>query len=125
MESTRKRRSNQPAEAKSSKTSQLNFPFVTKLHRMLQVCFALHILSTPFKIISDFIFFWIFIVDSLTNVRYQDKDCTDYIAWSADGNMFHIIDATEFSEKVLPRYFKHNKYSSFVRLVRLSTIRLL
>lgn len=66
---------------------------------------------------QKFISITLHVIDYLTNLLYQDKDCIDYIAWDTDGKMFHIPDPTEFSAKVLPRYCKHNNYSSFVRLV--------
>ena len=37
------------------------------------------------------------------------------IRWSDDGSAIQIEDTQLFSTFVLPRFFKHNKYSSFVR----------
>jgi len=38
-----------------------------------------------------------------------------YIDWSADGTAIVIKKPSEFSQKVLPVYFKHNNFTSFVR----------
>ena len=43
------------------------------------------------------------------------SDLEDIISWSPEGNAFIIKNQTKFSEEVLPKYFKHNNYSSFVR----------
>lgn len=37
--------------------------------------------------------------------------------WAESGVGFVIIQEEEFSKKVLPHYFKHSNYSSFVRQV--------
>lgn len=37
------------------------------------------------------------------------------IAWSHDGTAFQIIQPEELATQILPRYFKHNKVSSFQR----------
>ena len=37
------------------------------------------------------------------------------IHWSKDGSVIEIQNTELFSTFVLPRYFKHNNYSSFVR----------
>lgn len=36
--------------------------------------------------------------------------------------MFRIVNETLFVEKVLPKFFKHNKMDSFIRQVRLFSI---
>ncbi|KAH9111058.1 hypothetical protein AeMF1_005079 [Aphanomyces euteiches] len=36
-------------------------------------------------------------------------------AWATDGLSFFILDSTLFATRIIPRYFKHNKFSSFVR----------
>lgn len=39
----------------------------------------------------------------------------DIATWSDDGLSFYIIDQARFVEVVIPQYFKHNNFSSFVR----------
>lgn len=40
---------------------------------------------------------------------------TDIATWAEDGLSFYIIDQTRFVESVIPQYFKHSNFSSFVR----------
>lgn len=40
------------------------------------------------------------------------------IAWNPDGNSFSIKDNKQFVSQVLPKYFRHKKYESFIRQVR-------
>ena len=37
------------------------------------------------------------------------------ICWNYNGTSFLIMDQNEFAREVLPRYFKHSNYSSYVR----------
>ena len=37
------------------------------------------------------------------------------VSWTADGTGFVVWSPAEFSELMLPRYFKHNNFSSFIR----------
>ncbi|WVF73027.1 hypothetical protein IAT40_007845 [Kwoniella sp. CBS 6097] len=47
----------------------------------------------------------------------EDEDImkTGLIFWSAEGSTFTCPNPTEFSKTVLPRFFKHNNWQSFVR----------
>lgn len=42
------------------------------------------------------------------------------ICWSDDGEYFKILNPAVFAEDMLPRFYKHSKYSSFIRQVNLS-----
>ncbi|KAF8409280.1 hypothetical protein HHK36_005354 [Tetracentron sinense] len=37
------------------------------------------------------------------------------VSWNEDGNGFVVWSVQEFSEFILPKYFKHNNFSSFIR----------
>jgi heat shock transcription factor len=39
----------------------------------------------------------------------------EVVVWSDDNNAFWVADIAAFSRDVLPSYFKHNNYASFVR----------
>ena len=39
----------------------------------------------------------------------------DVAAWAEDGLSFYIIDQSRFVDTVIPQYFKHSNFSSFVR----------
>ncbi|KNC79538.1 hypothetical protein SARC_08073 [Sphaeroforma arctica JP610] len=45
----------------------------------------------------------------------DDHKTEDQIAWAADGASFHIFNPESFAKNILPRYFRHNKFASFVR----------
>ncbi|KAI9268773.1 hypothetical protein BY458DRAFT_511032 [Sporodiniella umbellata] len=45
----------------------------------------------------------------------NEEKFADLISWSGSGDRFTIYDNIEFSSKVLPQYFKHCNWSSFVR----------
>lgn len=45
-----------------------------------------------------------------------DDEATDaIISWRDNGDCFVIWDMTHFSVHLLPKYFKHNNFSSFMR----------
>ncbi|SAL97187.1 hypothetical protein [Absidia glauca] len=45
----------------------------------------------------------------------DDSSIQEMIAWSQDGERFCVYDIPGFSKVVLPRYFKHSNWPSFVR----------
>lgn len=45
----------------------------------------------------------------------DDRTTDELIRWSEDGLSFIVIRHEEFAKKVLPRFFKHSNFSSFVR----------
>jgi heat shock transcription factor len=52
------------------------------------------------------------------NKTYQlvdDPAVDDVISWNDDGSTFVVWRPAEFARDLLPKYFKHNNFSSFVR----------
>ncbi|KAJ2956176.1 hypothetical protein NQZ79_g7948 [Umbelopsis isabellina] len=45
----------------------------------------------------------------------EDPEMQDLISWSPSGDLFSVANPTQFSKVVLPQYFKHNNWQSFVR----------
>jgi hypothetical protein len=45
----------------------------------------------------------------------DDPATNDLICWSKDGETFLVPNHVRFGDEVLPRFFKHNRFSSFVR----------
>ncbi|GAB4856895.1 hypothetical protein Ancab_014813 [Ancistrocladus abbreviatus] len=45
----------------------------------------------------------------------DDPAVDDLISWNEDGSSFIVWKPAEFARDLLPKYFKHNNFSSFVR----------
>ncbi|KAL8053417.1 hypothetical protein ABFX02_05G069700 [Erythranthe guttata] len=45
----------------------------------------------------------------------DDPSTDKIVSWSATNNSFIVWDSAEFAKDLLPKYFKHNNFSSFVR----------
>ncbi|KAE8657331.1 Heat stress transcription factor B-2b [Hibiscus syriacus] len=45
----------------------------------------------------------------------DDPSVDDLISWNEDGSAFIVWQPAEFARDLLPKYFKHNNFSSFVR----------
>ncbi|KAJ2275369.1 Heat shock transcription factor [Coemansia sp. RSA 451] len=45
----------------------------------------------------------------------DDRASDDLIRWTSDGNSFVVLRHEDFAKEVLPRFFKHSNFSSFVR----------
>uniref|UniRef100_A0A7N0T9S5 HSF-type DNA-binding domain-containing protein n=1 Tax=Kalanchoe fedtschenkoi TaxID=63787 RepID=A0A7N0T9S5_KALFE len=45
----------------------------------------------------------------------DDPSTNDVVSWNVDGSTFVVWKTAEFAKDLLPKYFKHNNFSSFVR----------
>ncbi|ORZ21448.1 hypothetical protein BCR42DRAFT_448288 [Absidia repens] len=45
----------------------------------------------------------------------NDPSSDDLIRWASDGKSFFVVRHEDFARSVLPRFFKHSNFSSFVR----------
>ncbi|KAL8534372.1 hypothetical protein ACS0TY_010403 [Phlomoides rotata] len=45
----------------------------------------------------------------------DDRATDDVISWNVDGSAFVVWNQAEFARDLLPKYFKHNNFSSFIR----------
>lgn len=78
--------------------------------------------NDPIQIISDFSS-----MDSVTNGNslppflskiydlVEDSSTNDIVSWSSSNNSFIVWKVAEFSRDLLPKYFKHSNFSSFIR----------
>ncbi|CAN1334068.1 Heat stress transcription factor A-1d [Linum perenne] len=52
---------------------------------------------------------------SKTYDMVEDPSCDAIVSWSPTNNSFVVWNPPEFARDLLPKYFKHNNFSSFVR----------
>ena len=52
---------------------------------------------------------------SVIRVSPQNNKNKDLVRWSESGDSLIITDINTFSDQILPEYFNHNNYSSFIR----------
>lgn len=45
----------------------------------------------------------------------EDPSSDSIVSWSANNKSFVVWDPTEFARDLLPKFFKHNNFSSFIR----------
>ncbi|CAG8745212.1 8228_t:CDS:2 [Cetraspora pellucida] len=50
----------------------------------------------------------------------EDQSIQHLISWAPSGDVFSVSNPTEFSKTVLPQYFKHNNWQSFVRQLNMN-----
>ncbi|CAK74118.1 unnamed protein product (macronuclear) [Paramecium tetraurelia] len=61
-----------------------------------------------------FIKFW-----RLSKLIIQNQEYDNIIRWNDFGDKFMILDKPTFIQKILPKYFRHQKFSSFLRQLNL------
>lgn len=66
--------------------------------------------NEKYKKKSDFPNFLLKLYQILENEEYKD-----IIQWGENGKYFIVKNVHDFTEKILPKYYKHNNYSSFIR----------
>lgn len=49
----------------------------------------------------------------------EDSRHQNLISWNPSGTSFFVCNATQFAQEVLPEFFKHSNFSSFVRLLNM------
>lgn len=52
---------------------------------------------------------------SKTYDMVDDPSTDSVVSWSGNNNSFVVWDVPEFARDLLPKFFKHNNFSSFVR----------
>ena len=52
---------------------------------------------------------------SKTYQLVDDQSTDDVVSWNEDGSAFVVWKTAEFAKDLLPQYFKHNNFSSFIR----------
>lgn len=57
-------------------------------------------------------------VNILVNLL-ENESLQNFIAWNSDGTSFSIFDISEFTSKIMLNYFRHNSFTSFVRLLNM------
>lgn len=58
-------------------------------------------------------------VQKLTDMLKDTKTYGTIVAWNQEGTSFKILDKARFNREVLPQYYKHSKYESFLRQMNL------
>jgi hypothetical protein len=53
----------------------------------------------------------------------EDPNTDDIIGWSQTGDSFVVYQPAEFSQLVLPQFFKHSNFQSFIRQLNLYEFR--
>jgi hypothetical protein len=49
------------------------------------------------------------------SLTIQNNSYTDIVFWNEEGTHFTILDVERFEQEILPVYFRHRNFSSFVR----------
>lgn len=52
---------------------------------------------------------------SKTYELVEDRSSDDVISWNEEGTTFVVWKTADFARDLLPKYFKHSNFSSFVR----------